>query len=80
MGLTDHWIKSGISNADVDKCTIYNKNNRGDGKAKPIKLIELSSAFLVLGVGLTLSTLTFLVERLFMAPIISLKNVQERRG
>ena len=80
MGLTDHWTKSGISNADVDKCFIDQKNNKGDGKVKPIKLIELSSAFLVLGVGLSLSTLTFLVERLFMAPIISPKNVQERLG
>jgi len=37
------------------------------GKVKPIKLVELSSAFFVLGVGITLSTLVFLIERFVFA-------------
>jgi len=52
----------------VDKFRI-DKNSKVEGKVKPIKLVELSSAFLVLGVGLAMSTLAFLVER-FIAPRI----------
>lgn len=39
-------------------------NNKEDHQVRPINLIELSSAFLVLGVGLSLSALAFIVERL----------------
>jgi len=41
---------------DVDK-------NKAQGVLKPIKLIELSSAFFVLGVGTVLSTFVFILER-----------------
>ena len=51
-------------NGAVDKCKIKD-NQENAGRVRPIKLIELSSAFLVLGVGLTLSVLAFLAERCF---------------
>jgi len=51
-------------NGAVDKCKIKDNQENAAGRLmRPIKLIELSSAFLVLGVGLSLSVLAFLAER-----------------
>lgn len=59
-GLFQHWRKRSVS---VDKCKIDKKNHKE--KVEPIKLIHLSSAFLVLGVGLSLGFLVFLLEKIF---------------
>jgi len=63
MGLGKYWIQLS-QNGAVNKCKIKD-NQENAGRVRPIKLIELSSAFLVLGVGLTLSALAFLAERCF---------------
>ena len=47
----------------MDMCRI--NNNQPGEKVKTIKLIELSSAFMVLGVGLFLSFVVFLLELIF---------------
>jgi len=61
----------------LDKCKLDESSkatkDNNYGKVKPIKIIELSSAFLILGAGLTLGTLVFLVER-FVAPQIYSKR------
>ena len=58
-GLVEYWKKLNIMN--IDMCMLDKK--KAEGNPKPIKLIELSSAFFVLGVGIALSTLVFLIER-----------------
>ena len=62
-GLPDLWVKWSYPN--IDKCKL--DKNKDDGEVKPIKVVELSSAFLVLGAGVALGTLAFFVEFL-MAP------------
>ena len=47
----------------MDMCRL--ENNQPGGKMKAIKLIELSSAFLVLGIGVALSALSFFLELFF---------------
>ncbi len=56
----EFWKKRNIMN--IDMCML-DKKKKAEGNPKPIKLIELSSAFLVLGVGITLSMFVFLIER-----------------
>ncbi len=66
-GLTDLWQKWSLPN--IDKCKL--DKNKDEGKVKPITLVELSSAFLVLGVGLLLSVLAFLIECLMASRFFS---------
>ena len=66
-GLIEHWKRwsNGVS-LNMDMCKISGKDNKEsrDGKQKPIKLIELTSAFFVLGIGYALATATFLLEKI----------------
>lgn len=76
-GLIEYWKRwsNGVS-LNLDMCKIsgtYNKENR-DGKQKPIKLIELTSAFFVLGIGYALATTTFLFEKIIYTSLIRFKN------
>jgi len=57
----EYWKKRNSMNMDMCKLD----NNKAEGAPKPIKLIELSSAFFVLGVGVTLSAFIFVLERFF---------------
>ena len=59
-GLTEYWKK--WSTSSMDMCKVDQMKSKE--KAKPIKLIELSSAFLVLGIGIVMSSTVFLLERL----------------
>lgn len=58
-GLMEYWKKRNIMN--IDMCMLDKK--KAEGNPKPIKLIELSSAFFVLGVGIALSAFVFLIEK-----------------
>jgi len=58
-GLMEYWKK--WSSMNIDMC-LLNKR-KAEGNPKPIKLVELSSAYFVLGIGIALSTFAFLVER-----------------
>ena len=60
-GLMEYWKKRNIMN--IDMCMLG--KIKAERNPKPIKLIELSSAFFVLGVGITLSTFVFLIEKCF---------------
>ena len=60
-GLMEYWKK--WSSMNIDKYML--DKNRAEGNPKPIKLIELSSAFFVLGVGFTLGTLHFVFEKCY---------------
>lgn len=71
-GLMEYWKKWNTVN--MDRCKL--ENNKDNGKMKSIKLIELSSAFLVLGVGLTLCALNFLLELLFHSYLCQLSTLK----
>lgn len=68
-GLYDFWKK--IHTPSMEKCNL-NKYQGNKGKPKAIRFIELSNAFLILGVGVGLSILAFLAERI--ASIYAGKN------
>ncbi len=64
-GLYDYWKREYVRS--IEKCnsnpTGNQKKSQGKEPNKPIRLMELSSAFLILGVGLSLSFFVFLMER-----------------
>ena len=60
----EYWKKwSTDININLNVCRIKS-NQRPETKLKSIKLIELSSAFFVLGVGMTLATIAFIAEKI----------------
>jgi ionotropic glutamate receptor len=52
-----HWLKNNLPY--VDKCLA--KSNES-ARQKPIKLVDLTSAFFILGIGVSLALLSFLTE------------------
>jgi len=73
-GLVDHWKTVYILSIGQCDLNTYQKSKK---KTKPIRLIELSSAFFVLGIGLGLSILAFLLERIirFGGKIMAERNI-----
>lgn len=71
-GLIEYWKKwSNGAQMVMDTCKITANQLSKDEKPKPIKLIELSSALLVLGVGFGLAMFFFLLEKIiFIAKMI----------
>lgn len=55
-----YWLDTNLPN--VDKCLVKKKESAAQ---KPIKLVDLTSAFFVLGVGLSLSLICFVSERIY---------------
>ena len=62
MGLPQHWKKVSIHQAP--KC--FTNRRPEAAKKMPIKLNDLFGAFLILGLGLGLATLTFFTENIIM--------------
>jgi len=60
-GLHDYWSAKYVKK--TDRCNL-DKYKEENSKPKAIKLVELSSPFLVLGIGIGLSAITFLIERI----------------
>lgn len=58
-GLGDYWKKKHVPS--MDRCKLENQDVGGP---KPISLFELSSAFVILGIGLSLGILVYLVEKI----------------
>ncbi len=70
-GLIEYWKKwSNGAQMSGDTCKITANQLSKDEKPKPINLVELSSAFFVLGVGYGLTLLLFLLEK-----IVYLSNI-----
>ena len=70
MGLPQHWKKVSIHQAP--KCF---SNRRPDAAKKmPIRLNDLFGAFLILGLGLGLATLTFFIENIIKFILITMYN------
>ena len=61
-GLMRFWAKTVVPMAD--KC-LTTKKRRTSSRQVPIYLVDLTSAFLILGVGLGLAILTFLLEHIY---------------
>ena len=47
----------------VDQCRM--ENQQPDARAKPLILYDMASPFIVLGLGICLSTLSFLIEIIY---------------
>ncbi len=63
-GLIEYWKKWSPGKVlDMDLCKLANNEPHTDENVKPIKLIELSSAFFVLGLGYALATMAFMCEK-----------------
>ena len=74
-GLMEYWKKwSTGTTINLEVCQVSNNQASSNSGLKPIKLIELSSAFLVLGIGMTLATFAFMVEKISWLLVIYSKN------
>jgi len=62
-GLMEYW-KKWSTTLNLDVCRINNNRRSDETKLKPIKLVEMSSAFFVLGVGMAAATTTFILEKI----------------
>ena len=60
FGLLDHWVDVAFHIPGAEKCFVKEIPTR---KAA-IKLVDLTGAFLILGIGHGLATLCFLIERI----------------
>ena len=56
-GLWDHWKKNNVPS--MSRCALIKKS---DGKPKPISLIDVSTAFFIVGIGIGLAILALLAE------------------
>lgn len=76
-GLIEYWKKrSTYKLLKMEMCEVKNmmdEKQKLGVKPIPIKLIDLSSAFFVLGIGYTLSVLVFIIEKI-MSLIYKLKT------
>ena len=74
-GLERYWTRwtAGFL-LNMDLCKLTNLHTSSDGIWKPIKLVELSSAFFVLGIGYALAVLIFLLEKIVRTFSIFCKN------
>lgn len=61
VGLYDYW---NAKHVPIDNKCSLKANEAKKKKPKALKFTQLSSAFLVLGIGLSLSFLVFLIERI----------------
>ena len=61
IGLLQNWLKSEIQLMKAEECFAV-QNKRLDTSHTGITLVDLSSAFFVIGIGLSLSALAFLSE------------------
>ena len=61
MGLTDYWVKKYTPN--IDQCLLNNRKSTAPRQIS-LKLLNLSSVFVVLGIGFAISFLVFLLEQI----------------
>ena len=71
MGINTVWRKNHVPN--IDKCMLETQNK--DRKPTKITLAKISSAFLVLGIGVALALFVFLIEIIY-ASIMKRHNQQ----
>lgn len=62
-GLIRQWVKMLPWIPRADKC--FADDAKATAKQTSIKLIDLASAFFILGIGLAVSTFAFIAERMF---------------
>ena len=63
LGLMRHWVKELTPKAEI---CFAAKNQEKTARQVPIRLSDLISAFLILGIGLGLATLIFLLDLIFL--------------
>ena len=74
-GLLDHWVEEAFHIPGAEKCFVKEKST----KKAAIKLIDLTGAFLILGIGLGLATLCFLIERIVFVYQRGMKEMQQEQ-
>ena len=79
FGLMQHWMKEIIPRAE--QCFLTT-NQEKSARQVPIRLYDLISAFLILGIGLGLATLIFLMELIYLkfSRHIESRNCEIKRG
>ena len=60
FGLLDYWTHEAFDIPNAEKC--FDVKQRKSAKDVPINLVDLTGAFLILGIGLGLAVLCFLLE------------------
>ena len=63
-GLVDYWTKDVTPKAE--NCFATKRPKKESIKLVPIHLYDLTSAFLILGIGIGLATLCFLLELVYV--------------
>ena len=63
-GIVRFWVKQLPTIPKADEC-FANDKRRVVSRPAPIQLTDLTSAFLVLGIGIGLATLVFLLETIY---------------
>ena len=61
-GCLDHWEKQ--YNSRINKCTAPVNPAAADRRRHRLSLLDMSGAFLLLGIGLTASLIAFIVENI----------------
>ena len=61
-GLMIHWIRTNSPSMNVDRCLAKSKDS---ARQKPIKLVDLTSAFFILGIGTGVAMIRFLYELIY---------------
>ena len=74
-GLLDHWVEEAFHIPGAEKCFVKEKST----KKAAIKLVDLTGAFLILGIGLGLATLCFLIERIVFVYQRGMKEMQQEQ-
>lgn len=68
-GLMMHWLKNNLP--PVDKCLVKSKDS---ARQKPIKLVDLTSAFFILGIGVSIALFSFLMEVIYFRFLTVMKG------
>ena len=77
FGLVDHWVNEGFYIPGTDKCF---DNKPKKARDVPINLVDLTGAFLILGIGLGLAILNFLIELIVAKYRHEMKPMRAVRG
>ena len=64
MGLPQHWMKT--TSKQAPECST--KNRPEAARKRPIRINDLTGAFLVFGIGMGLALLAFLMEKIVYFP------------
>lgn len=81
VGLYDYWMKQEKEKLSYDKYEAKNILTPSTKQKKPIKLSDMASAMIVLGIGILISGFTFIMElAINRYPVLIFCPVNHRRS